>query len=97
VVSLAAEANVAAMHAYETVEKVDGDPAVLQVTTPSNLLADHDVMLMIGAIDGKDQTAMEICTAVGLFPTPDPVISDALIAARTSMRKTGWDTWTTLP
>ncbi|WP_404712158.1 hypothetical protein [Sphingomonas sp. MMS24-J13] len=93
VVSLAAEANVAAMHAYETAEKIGGDPTVLQVTTPSNLFADHDVMLMIGAIDGTDQTAMEMSTAVGLFATPDPVPPDALIAARAPTRRTAWDTW----
>ncbi|MBP2513807.1 hypothetical protein [Sphingomonas sp. PvP018] len=97
VVSLAAEANVAAMHAQNTAAKIGGAPVVLAVATPADLLADHDVMRATGAIDGKDKTAMKATNAVGLYATPSCFAPVQIIEARNPTPYTTWISWPVAP
>lgn len=97
VVSLAAEANVAAMHAQNTAARIGGAPVVLAVATPADLLADHDVMREMGAIDGKDEAAMKATNAVGLYATPTCFAPVQIIEARNPKPHTAWFSWPIAP
>jgi hypothetical protein len=93
VISLAAEANVAAMHAVETAEKVGGEPVVIEVCRPANLLPDHDVIRLMRPLDAKDPEVVLATIEAGVFATPDPVPPAALIGARTPIARRGWSEW----
>ncbi|MDB5376181.1 MAG: hypothetical protein JWR00_627 [Rubritepida sp.] len=93
-ISLAATAQIAALHARETAAKIGGNPIVLTCHRPATLLPDWDVKRCI--IDNPEVPSEDeqiLTREAGLFGTPEPIPADQIIRISEPALRIPYTSW----
>lgn len=93
-ISVAATAQIAALHARETAAKIGGNPIVLSCHKPATLLLDWDVKRFI--IDNPEVPGRDAQTSTreaGLFETPDPIPVSQIIRISVPALRVPYTLW----